>query len=276
MTDAEQSLDPQMKAEVQQMDLDEGGDDEVDLGMVIDLQRCTGCAACNIGCAQENNLEEGQAWSSRIVETEGEFPNVSYEYKPTLCNQCADAPCAEGCPTAALYEGEGGITMHDPDKCIGCKYCIINCPYDELHLKKEDPHPEWDDDGAVIEDGTATPAEVKDRVGVDENAPAYYNPNREVGEHEDPTRYKGIVEKCTFCVHRINEGELPRCVEECPCDARIFGDQNDPDSKVSEVLGRYNPDVLKEEQGTEPKVKYVRDYNGGSYERGKGESALGD
>ncbi len=271
MTSEANTLDEQMHAELAETDLQDEG---VNLSMTIDLQRCTGCTACNIGCAQENNLQEGMAYSSQLVETSGQFPNVSYEYTPTLCNQCDDAPCATGCPTSALYKGEGGITMHDHEQCIGCKACMINCPYDEIYLNKEDPHPRWESDDALIEDGTATPKEVKERVGVDEDAPAYYNPNRETGEHEHPTRYKGVVEKCNFCVHRLNEGELPRCVEECPCEARIFGDLNDPDSKVNEVLGKYNPDVLKEDQGTEPTVKYVRDYNGGSYEPGVGEPGL--
>lgn len=276
MTEDTISLDREMKAELGRMELDENGDDDVELGMVIDLQRCTGCGGCNIACKNENNLQEGVAFSSRIIQTEGQFPNVSYEYKPTLCNQCRDAPCATGCPTKALYKGEGGVTMHDHEKCIGCKYCIVNCPYDEIHLTKEDPHGDWEDDEAAIDDGTASPRELKERVGVDEDAPAYYNPNREVGDHEHPTRYKGIVEKCTFCIHRVKDGELPACVEGCPCDARIFGDLNDPDSKVSDVLGKYGGEGLKEELGTQPKVKYVRDYNGGSYERGKGEPGLGD
>ncbi len=269
----ETDLDAEMRTELEGTDLDEEG---VDLSMVIDLQRCTGCGACNIGCAQENNLQEGMAYSSRLIETNGEFPNVGYEYTPTLCNQCDDAPCASGCPTSALYEGEGGITMHDHEQCIGCKACLVNCPYDEIHLNEEDPHPEWERDGALIEGGTASPKEVKERAGVEADAPPHYNPNREVDDNEHPTRYKGIVEKCNFCVHRLNESELPRCVEECPCEARIFGDENDPDSKVNEVLGKYDPDVLKPERGTEPSVKYVRDYSGGSYERGTGEPGLGD
>ena len=269
----ERDPDAEMQRELEGTGLDGEG---VDLSMVIDLQRCTGCGACNIGCAQENNLQEGMAYSSRLIETNGEFPNVSYEYTPTLCNQCDDAPCASGCPTAALYEGEGGITMHDHEQCIGCKACVINCPYDEIHLNETDPHPKWEYDGALIEEGTASPAGVKRRVGVDADAPAYYNPNREVSEHEHPTRYKGVVEKCNFCVHRLEEDELPRCVEECPCEARIFGDLNDPDSKVNEILGRYDSDVRKPEQGAEPSVRYVREYNGGSYEPGTGDPGLSD
>lgn len=266
------SLDPVMQSELERSDLE---DDDVDLGMVIDLQRCVGCEACNIACKNENNLQEGVAYSSRITRTEGEFPNVSYEYVPTLCNQCRDAPCAKGCPTTALEKGEGGITVQNPDQCIGCKYCIINCPYDEISFNKQDPHPFWRSDEAALEDGGTSPAEVKDEVGVDEDAPPYYNPNRETDDDEHPTRYKGIVEKCNFCIHRLRQDELPACVEECPADARIFGDLNDPESTVSEVLGKYGSEVLKPEEGTEPKVKYVREYNGGSYDRNKGEPGLG-
>lgn len=277
MTDIYTDSKAEMRSELQSMDLDEENPSrEVDLGMVIDLQRCTGCSGCNIACKQENNLEEGVAYSSQIISTEGEFPHVRYEYLPTLCNQCRDAPCAEGCPTNALYKGKGGITMHDHETCIGCKYCLINCPYDELHLKGEDPHSDWEADDAAIPGGTASPRELREQAGVDERAPAHYNPNREASETEHPTRYKGIVEKCNFCVHRVEAGELPACVEDCPCDARIFGDLNDPDSTVNRVLGQYEPKVLKEQAGTEPKVKYVRSYNGGSYERSKGEPGLGD
>ncbi|AUX10300.1 4Fe-4S ferredoxin iron-sulfur binding domain protein [Halalkaliarchaeum desulfuricum] len=268
------SLDRVMQAELDQTDLE---DRDVDLGMVIDLQRCVGCEGCNIACKLENNLQEGVAYSSRITRTEGEFPNVSYEYVPTLCNQCRDAPCAEGCPTTALEKGPGGITVQNPDQCIGCKYCMINCPYDEIFFNKEDPHPRWRDDESAIEGGTASPAELKEELDIDEDAPAYYNPNREVDDTEHPTRYRGIVEKCNFCIHRLRENELPACVEECPTDARIFGDLNDPESKVSDILGKYGGgEVLKPEKGTEPKVKYVREYNGGSYEPGKGDAGLGD
>lgn len=279
MTKEKQSLDPEMREEVQQLDLDPGGDD-VELSMVIDLQRCTGCSSCNFACKNENNLQEGHAWSSRLIETKGKFPNVSWKYQPTLCNQCQDAPCAEGCPTSALYKGEGGITMHDHNQCIGCKYCIVNCPYDELHFHKEDPQPNWDSDEATIEGGTASPKALKEQLGIDDDAaPAPYNPNREVGEHEHPTRYRGIVEKCTFCAHRVTEGELPACVEACPSDSRIFGDLNDPDSKVNEILGQYGGEGLKEEKGTKPKVRYVREFNAGGYEPDKGSvdgQAMGD
>ncbi|MEF8772453.1 4Fe-4S dicluster domain-containing protein [Halodesulfurarchaeum sp.] len=275
MSESEQCTKAALRAEVKSLDLD-GDSDAVELGMVIDKQRCVGCGGCNIGCARENNLDEGvaPAFSSSIIETQGTFPEVGWDYTPTLCNHCADAPCVSGCPTTALYKGEGGVTMHNPDRCIGCKYCIVNCPYDEIHYLKEDPHQRWDREEGVIEGATASPTEVIEET--DREVTPFYNPNREVGEHEHPTRHRGIVEKCTFCIHRVAEGELPACVEACPAEARIFGDLNDPDSKVREILGKYDQEVLKEEKGTNPKVMYVREFNGDGYDPGKGEPGLED
>ena len=97
--------------------------------MVIDLQRCVGCGACSIACRNENNVSEGIYWSSKITETSGTFPNVRYHYRPTLCNHCSNAPCVTGCPTKAMHKLDNGITMHDPDKCIGCQTCLKSCPY---------------------------------------------------------------------------------------------------------------------------------------------------
>lgn len=266
MTNTE--IEYEMRDELRQLELDEVGSDDVELGMVIDLQRCTGCGACNLACKNENNVQEGHAWSSRISRTTGTFPNVTWEYVPTLCNHCADAPCVNGCPTEAMYKGPGGITMHDPEACIGCKYCIVNCPYDVISFNEGETHEFWRDDEAAMEGLTATPEETAEAAGGE--VMPYDNPNRETAEHEDPHRYKGVVEKCTFCYHRVREGELPACVEACPSDARIFGDLNDPESKVSELVSTYSSKRRKEEKGTEPKVHYVRDFNGGGYERSKG------
>ena len=100
---------------------------EKELAMVIDLHRCTGCGGCTIACKNENNVQEGFSWAYRISKTVGKFPNVRYEYRPTLCNHCRKAPCVRICPTGAMHKADGGITMHNPGKCIGCKSCI--CGY---------------------------------------------------------------------------------------------------------------------------------------------------
>ena len=77
-------------------------------GMVIDLHRCAGCGGCIIGCKNENNLSEGVAWSDKITRTVGKFPHVRYDYIPTLCNHCANAPCVAACPTEAMYKAKAG------------------------------------------------------------------------------------------------------------------------------------------------------------------------
>jgi len=238
----------------------------VKYAMVIDLQRCVGCGACIIACKSENNLEEGIAWSSKITRTVGTFPNVRYDYIPTLCNHCTNAPCVKGCPTQAMHKGEGGITMHDPDKCIGCRYCMARCPYGVISFNWEKPHKFWRDDKALIEGGTSSAQEITQAVGG--KAIPFYNPASE-GTYPG-IRPKGVVEKCNFCAHRIKDGELPYCVEACPADARIFGDLDDPNSDVSRLIAKHQTTRLKEELGTEPKVYYIRSFNPAAYERTKG------
>ncbi|MEF8825389.1 MAG: 4Fe-4S dicluster domain-containing protein [Halapricum sp.] len=240
---------------------------EVELGMVIDLQRCVGCDSCNIACKQENNVEEGKAWAHRIKETSGTFPDVAYEYKPNLCNQCRDAPCMDACPTPALNKGPGGITMQDPDACIGCWQCVGACPYDKSFKNErgEETHTRWRSTEATM-NGMASPSEVTEEAGGD--VLPYSNPNRERDDHASGLREPGIAEKCTLCYHRVRDQELPACVEECPTDARIMGDLDDPDSTVSELIDKYGSWRWKEEEGTEPKVHYIREFDGSDEQDG--------
>jgi molybdopterin-containing oxidoreductase family iron-sulfur binding subunit len=234
--------------------------------MVIDLQRCVGCGACIIACNNENNLQEGVVWSSKINRTVGTFPNVRYDYVPTLCNHCANAPCVGACPTEAMHKAEGGITMIDTDKCIGCRYCMAICPYGVIFFNREEPHKFWRDEEVLIPGATSSAAEVTAEVGG--TVIPYYNPDREATL--PGIRPKGVVEKCTFCDHRVAEGELPYCVEACPANARIFGDLDDPDSEVNQLLGKFQPFRLREDLGTEPKVYYIRSFNPGGYQSTKG------
>ncbi len=233
--------------------------------MVIDLQRCVGCSACSISCRNENNVPDGIYWSNKITETSGIFPNVRYHYIPTLCNHCENAPCVRGCPTRAMHKLENGITMHNPKKCIGCKYCEFNCPYGVIYFNWSKPHKFWRNREKVL-DGTASPqAEVQKAGG---KSIPYYNPERE--DTLPGIRPKGVVEKCTFCDHRLKRGKLPRCVDACPSDARVFGDMDDPNSKVRQLLGKFRPFRLREQIGTEPHVFYIRDFNPAKYQPGKG------
>ena len=224
-------------------------------GMVIDLHKCVGCGACAIACKNENNVPEGFAWASYQHTTSGKFPNVKYEYLPTLCNHCENAPCVKACPVGAMYKDENGITMHNADKCIGCKTCMLADPYEVIFYNKENPLKPWKDSSKAIEIGTASGTETAAKAG----APIpYYNPDR--AKTYPGIRKEGVVEKCTFCDHRVKEGELPYCVVSCPAEARIFGDLDDPNSEVNVLLNKYQNFVLKEHFGAKPKVHYIRQY----------------
>lgn len=234
--------------------------------MVIDLQKCTGCASCEIACKNENNVPRGFLWASHIIETQGKFPNVRYTHIPTLCNHCEDAPCVDACPTRAMHKRDDNITMHDAKLCIGCKTCGIACPYNVISFNKEKPHGEFRNEKELIKGCTTSGKEVVKKSGT-KDLP-YYNKDRD--ETLPGIRPKGVVEKCTFCDHRVKNGKLPYCVDACPCNARVFGDLNDPKSEVSQILKKFRPLRLKEHLGTKPSVFYIRDYNPTTYPSTKG------
>ncbi len=98
--------------------------------IVIDLDRCIGCFACEISCKNENGIALGEQWNKVIVEgPTGTFPDIEQYWLPTMCQQCADAPCVHVCPTGASYRNGDNIVLIDKEKCIGCKYCMMACPY---------------------------------------------------------------------------------------------------------------------------------------------------
>lgn len=251
----------------------------VKYGMVIDLHKCVGCGSCALACKVENNTQaraNGQSynWADFIMKTEGEFPNPTFTQMPVLCNHCSDAPCVNECPVTpkAMYYAPDGTVLFNQDRCIGCGACIDACPYssqklDErsnegetysvisFNLFKKPVHPEWLDETSAIANCTSSGAEVVKAVGALPPAENKFSS----GDYP-PVRNMGIIEKCTFCYHRTSVGELPACVEACPADARIFGDQNDPNSGIAKALVTHKATRLKEEKGTEPNVFYVRDY----------------
>lgn len=223
--------------------------------MVIDLHKCIGCGACAITCKNENNVGEGIFWSHYLKRTVGTFPHVKYEFIPTLCNHCDNAPCVKACPTRAMHKDADRLTLHDPAKCLGCKSCMLACPYNVISFNKKKPHEAWLGTAAIIPGGTAGWQEVVEKVG--EKLP-YYNPDR--AATYAGIRPKGIVEKCTFCDHRLKQGEQPYCAVSCPAEARVVGDLDDPNSEINVLLSKYGYRQLRPEQGTKPKVFYLRQY----------------
>lgn len=245
-------------------------------GMVIDLQKCVGCGACALACKTENNTParmNGQTfnWADFIYKEEGKFPNVRHSAIPVLCNHCTDAPCVKACPVKpkAMFKTADGITMHNDERCIGCRRCQKACPYSAMDVVKEkaaysvisanigEPHGASRDAGEMIRGCTASGAEVAKLAGA---APPYQHKY----SHPDyeHVRKKGVVEKCIFCEHRVKQGAVPYCAEACPAQARIFGDLNDPAGEPARLLKKYKPMRLKEEKKTKPNVAYIRTFKG--------------
>jgi Fe-S-cluster-containing dehydrogenase component len=248
--------------------------------MVINLDKCVGCGACALACKAENNTRvrgDGQSfnWADFIIRTEGTFPDTRHVVMPVLCNHCTDAPCVAVCPVnpKAMFKTPEGITMHNAELCIGCRLCQNVCPYSAVELDdknlagetysvisfnffEKDTQPQWTDESEMIEGGTASGAETAKAAGA--TTPAL---NRFTAGDVDVIRKAGVVEKCTFCYHRTSNGLQPACVEACPAKARIFGDQDDPNSEIAKVLKTEKSFRLQEDKGTKPNVYYIGKYS---------------
>lgn len=206
--------------------------------MVIDLRKCIGCSACTIGCIAENHLPPGVVYRPVMEEEIGEYPHVTRRFTPRPCMQCDNPPCVPVCPVKATYKRPDGIVEINYEQCIGCRYCITACPYSARTF----------DFGENYSDGTP------------KRQPYETSPAPEYGRSWDRSNAKspvGNVRKCQFCLHRLNAGMLPACVTTCVGVATYFGDANDPDSLVAELIAKPNVVRLKEEIGTEPKVYYL-------------------
>ena len=236
-------------------------------GMVVDIDKCTGCQSCVVACQSENNVpinEEAHFNQRRAIEWirverywEGEFPDVKARFIPLFCQQCGDAPCEPVCPVYATYHNSEGLNVQVYNRCIGTRFCANNCPYQVRFFNFWEP---------------AWPETLKNQL----------NPDVTV-------RSRGIMEKCTFCVQRIRrssreaakEGEElqdgdralnPACVNACPTEALMFGNLNNPESKVAKKAEKELRGTtparkggrgyhLLDEFGTHPKVVYLKKYD---------------
>lgn len=242
--------------------------------MVIDLNKCVGCGACAMACKNGNNTAasaNGQThnWADFQVEVSGTFPKVKYVNRPVLCNHCTDAACVKACPVTpkAMFKTKDGITMHNDERCIGCRACQEACPYSKMEVKGNDysvisyneegkPYnPIYADKTEMIPGCTTSGAELAAKGGNPPNRTAYDHP-----DYQD-VRRSNITEKCTFCEHRVAKGKLPNCVKACPAKARIFGDISDKNSEIAMLVSYYKGTVLKPEKKTKPNVFYIRSYS---------------
>ncbi len=236
--------------------------------MVIDLDKCVACQGCSIACRAENNtpavapdqakLGRAMRWNDVFPlpvngdEDTGEYPTVTTRYIPRPCMHCENPPCIKVCPVGATFINEEGIVEQNYARCIGCRFCTVGCPYAVRYFN-------WHQ--ATWEAPLA----------------AHLNPDRveDPGVLEGPAvRPLGVVEKCTYCIHRLKKAHaqaeaegrdfradeyVPACVQTCTGKARYFGDLDDPNSTVSQLSKKTRAFRVLEEVGTKPKTIYLRE-----------------
>ena len=179
-------------------------------GMIMDLNRCTGCQSCVVACKAQNKTLQDKFNTKILTFEDGNYPDTRIVFTPVQCNQCDNPVCVPACPLKATFKLPNGIVVTDWDKCQGIGACVKACPYEARFLD---------------------------------------------------TRYKGQsggkVDKCDFCLNRLEQGLAPACVEACEANARLFGDINMPEGEFAEYLKRTDMKVRKPEKKTVPNIRYV-------------------
>ena len=211
-------------------------------GMAIDQKKCVGCYSCVVTCKQEHFLPPGIFWNRVLISETGKYPNVSKHIMPIRCNQCEDPKCVSVCPTGATQQRkEDGIVWIDPKKCMGCRYCLVVCPYQARSY--------YEHESEYFKGKGLTPSE-------------------EIGKKLYP-HTKGAVSKCNFCMERIDEGlkkglnpgidreATPACVVNCPTKAMYFGDLDDPNSEVALQIKKKKGKQNHPEYNTDPSIYYL-------------------
>ena len=217
--------------------------------MMIDLRKCVGCHACTIACVAENKLPPGVVYRPVLEQERGTYPNVSRMFVPRPCMQCDNPPCTKVCPVTATYKNTEGVVVVDYQQCIGCRACIVACPYS---ARTSDFGYTYTEELPVL-DGAIVGRDIAE----DYERAANYEYGKKYARTDHRTSPIGNARKCHFCLHRVHEGELPACTTTCIGRATLYGDANDPDSLVSELINLPNVIRLKEELGTEPRVYYL-------------------
>lgn len=234
----------------------------VKYAMAIDLTRCMGCRACVQACKIENNTGRNIFWMYVFKREIGEYPNTDVKYMPRPCMHCDNAPCVKVCPVGARYKSETAAVLTDFERCVGCRYCQVACPYGVNYFNWKEPADNQyfnyqDGEGEGVYGSSST----KDLA--DGSISPYRNPildephGAESRVNAGGSHKVGIIEKCTFCVHRTDQGLDPACVTNCPVSVYTFGDLDDPNSEISQLLARKPSFKLLDHVHTHPRVFYI-------------------